>query len=118
MRSDIWRRRIGSASNFSFLVERQRMALSGHMKWNMMFENREGHWRGSARLRLGKIRLRAADGPEKLERFWQKCHWARPSKGGNRDYGRLLVRCPRKEGVRVTVTALTYRCLYSRDKCR
>ena len=57
------------------------MALSGHMKRVMMFENREGHyWQGSARLRLGMIRLRAADGPEKLERFWQMCQWARPSK--------------------------------------
>ena len=86
-----------------------------------MFENREGHWQGSARLRLGKIRLRTADGPEKLERYWQICHIMSVGaslKGGYRDYGRLPVRCPQKEGVRVTVTTLTYRWLYSRDKCR
>jgi hypothetical protein len=97
------------------------MALSGHMKWDMMFENREGHWRqGSARLRLGqgtdKITGRGRAG--EVEAFLADVSVGASLKGGYRDYGRLLVRCPRKEGVRVTVTTLTYRWLYSRDKCR
>lgn len=56
------------------------------MKRIMMFENREGHWQGSrARLRLGKIRLRAADGPEKLGPYLAKVSVGATLKRGNRD---------------------------------
>lgn len=71
----------------------------------MMFENREGHWQGSARLRLGKIRLRAADGPGKMERFWADVSVGATLKRGT--FNRDGVRCPRKEG-RMVVNATTH----------
>ena len=118
IRSDIWRRRIGSANSFSFLIEHQRVALLGHMKRIMKFEKSRGtgHWQGRARLRLGKIRLRAADGPEAMGAFLADVSVGAAVKRGNRDYGRSLVRCPRKEGD--FVATLTYRWRYSPDRCR
>ena len=78
MRSVIWRKRTGSANNFSFLG-RNRASACG-LLWlyetKMKFENREGV--------REKIRLRTADGPKKFGVFGDVP--ARPYKRGNRDY--------------------------------
>jgi hypothetical protein len=82
--------------------------LLGSYETNYDVRESRDIWQGRARLRLGKIRLRAADGPEKLRAVfgrWQmadgRCvsQWARPSKEVIEiiDHRRLLVRCPRKK---------------------